>query len=154
MARALRGLYREEANQAFFDWAAGTKSFSETAAETVMRQGQLEREPAIGLLQKLAEAGLGTFVVGRRGAKTRIVWEYKLPDIGAAASGAVQHLHKVKDEEVEDGEEEGESNEALMIEHLFNLRTGLRITVSLPRDLTQREAERLARFVEALPLGD
>lgn len=40
-----------------------------------------------------------------------------------------------------------------MLEHSFHLRPGLQITIELPADLSDREAERLARFVQAIPVS-
>ncbi|MGO7634192.1 hypothetical protein [Rhizobium leguminosarum] len=44
-------------------------------------------------------------------------------------------------------------NEAGMLLHSFHLRSGLQIKIELPDDLTEREAERLARFVQSLPVA-
>ena len=58
--------------------------------------------------------------------------------------------------------EEGDSDEAApgeeahtvdMLDHPFHLRADLQIVVSLPVDLTEREAERLGKFVQSLPVG-
>ena len=38
--------------------------------------------------------------------------------------------------------------------HSFNLRAGKAVTFTLPVDLTQREADRLAAFIQTLPLDD
>lgn len=38
------------------------------------------------------------------------------------------------------------------VEHKFPLRPGLRLSLRLPADLTDREAGRLGKFIEALPL--
>ena len=39
------------------------------------------------------------------------------------------------------------------LQHSFHLRPGLQIKLDLPADLTDREAERLARFVQSLPVA-
>lgn len=44
-------------------------------------------------------------------------------------------------------------HDAGMLQHSFHLRAGLQITIELPGDLTDREAERLARFVQSLPVA-
>lgn len=43
--------------------------------------------------------------------------------------------------------------EAGMLQHSFHLRAGLQISIELPEDLTEREAERLARFIQSLPVA-
>lgn len=40
-----------------------------------------------------------------------------------------------------------------MLVHSFHLRPGLQVTIELPADLSEREAERLARFVQSLPVA-
>jgi hypothetical protein len=42
--------------------------------------------------------------------------------------------------------------ELAMIEHSFRLREDLRLSLSLPEDLTQREVDRITRFLRAIPL--
>jgi hypothetical protein len=42
------------------------------------------------------------------------------------------------------------ANEAGMLQHSFHLRPGLQITIELPNNLTDREANRLAQFVQSL----
>ena len=39
-----------------------------------------------------------------------------------------------------------------LVSHSYQLRQGLCVTLQLPADLTEREANRLARFIETLPL--
>ncbi|HXJ56995.1 MAG TPA: hypothetical protein VNU68_10050 [Verrucomicrobiae bacterium] len=38
--------------------------------------------------------------------------------------------------------------------HSFRLRQDVTVSLNLPIDLSTREAERLARFIQALPLKD
>jgi transcriptional regulator with XRE-family HTH domain len=40
-----------------------------------------------------------------------------------------------------------------MLQHSFHLRPGIQITIELPEDLTDRESDRLARFVQSLPVA-
>jgi hypothetical protein len=47
-----------------------------------------------------------------------------------------------------------ESENAAYLEHSFQLRPGLRITLTLPTDLTRSEARRLAIFLKSLPFQD
>jgi hypothetical protein len=41
-----------------------------------------------------------------------------------------------------------------MCAHSFRLRQDVTVSLNLPIDLSTREAERLARFIQALPLKD
>jgi hypothetical protein len=43
---------------------------------------------------------------------------------------------------------------AALIEYPFPLRPGLRVLLALPEDLTEKEARRVARFVESLAFSD
>jgi transcriptional regulator with XRE-family HTH domain len=40
-----------------------------------------------------------------------------------------------------------------MLDHSFHLRPDLQVKIALPQDLTEREAERLARFIQSLPVA-
>jgi transcriptional regulator with XRE-family HTH domain len=44
-------------------------------------------------------------------------------------------------------------DEAGRLQHSFHLRPGLRISIDLPENLTEREADRLARFIQSLPVA-
>ena len=48
---------------------------------------------------------------------------------------------------------EAPTKEAGKLQHSFHLRPGLQVRIELPEDLTEREAERLARFVQSLPVA-
>lgn len=48
---------------------------------------------------------------------------------------------------------EAASSEAGMLQHSFHLRPGFQVTIELPEDLTEREADRLARFIQSLPVA-
>jgi hypothetical protein len=43
--------------------------------------------------------------------------------------------------------------EPRLMQHVFHLRPEQQVTFLLPKDLTEKEAERLARFVTTLPFG-
>jgi hypothetical protein len=45
------------------------------------------------------------------------------------------------------------ANEDATLHHSFHLRPGLQVTIDLPADLTDREADRLARFIQSLPVA-
>ncbi len=44
-----------------------------------------------------------------------------------------------------------EGSDVSLIEHRFQLRSALQVSIRLPADLTDREAGRLAKFIEAIP---
>ncbi|MBP1862202.1 hypothetical protein [Rhizobium herbae] len=45
------------------------------------------------------------------------------------------------------------TNRPETLQHSFHLRPDLQIKIELPVDLTEREAERLARFIQSLPVN-
>lgn len=47
---------------------------------------------AIDCARQMQDAGCGTFVVGRRGSKSRFRWHYNAISLGRAASGATDEL--------------------------------------------------------------
>lgn len=44
-------------------------------------------------------------------------------------------------------------NDTGMLQHSFHLRAGVQVSIELPEDLTEREADRLARFIQSLPVA-
>jgi hypothetical protein len=77
--------------------------------------------------------------------------------LGKAAKGDTSQLDEINDEfdddtprdkALEDRVSKGFGSE---IEHRFKLRPDLTVRLSLPGDLTRKEAERLADFVHTLP---
>lgn len=97
---------------------------------------------ARGVLEELAGLGCGTFRVGRRGWPTRIDWEVDAISAGKAAKGDAPTVEPTPSE---GGVRSG------MTEVEFPLREDLLLTFVLPKDLTEKEAERLGAFLRSLP---
>lgn len=152
---SLKAVYgKNETAKALLDTFAMRKR--DVAETTVHRAAQLagvDYNEMLRALREIAEAGAGEFKVGRKGAKSRIEWEYGVRSLAAAARGEGrpvkldrEELDDIEEvETVEDSEEEGD------VVHEFLLRPGKKVRFVLPSDLTQREAERLAGFVQSLP---
>ena len=91
-----------------------------------------ERVEVVGLLQRAGKRGYGRFVVGRGSNKTRVVW---------------------KSSEAPDRQRASATEESVAIrpslEHVFPLKE-FNVQLTLPRDLTSLEAERISRFVASL----
>src|SRR5262249_13769760 len=77
----------------------------------------------------------GTFVRGRRGMRSRIVFRDSVPasSVVVAARAVDEDAHPVKE-----------------CRHDYILRPGYRVAVVLPEDLTDDEAARLSHFVRGL----
>ena len=99
----------------------------------------------IGAFRALETADCGKYVEGRRGRKSRFVWSVNSKHLAAVAGGA-DAAEAVEDETEE---HEGDS-ESELLEHTYWLRPDLSVTIELPADLTQREANRLSQFSDSL----
>jgi hypothetical protein len=96
----------------------------------------VERYELVALFKEYAGKNMGTFYSGRRGHPTRLVWRRKPRDLGAAApEGAISAAQTGR-----------------MLEHPLPIRPGLSVRLTLPEDLTAAEANRVATFVQSLPL--
>ncbi|WP_155992609.1 hypothetical protein [Acidocella facilis] len=104
----LRELYQSSpAAAAVLNWAANrTNDSLETSIDRLAVKADIERGPAIWVAKQLQEIGCGTFVVGRKGARSRFVWEYSLKSVGLAAQGNTTVLSGVDPEAVEDGRDQ------------------------------------------------
>ena len=77
--------------------------------------------------------------------------------LGGAAQGEAAELADIDPDSAEYETEtpEGDSHEfEYSIEHGFQLRPDLRISIKLPQDFTAKEGERLAGFMRQLPFAD
>ncbi len=142
----------------FFEWAAGRqRDARETTVDHLTYLLRIGRREALELAKSLDKLGCGEFLVGRRGAKSRIKWQFSLRSMGDVAKGGADQLTKVAVEDQEDLESMephevgGENGD---IQHSYQLRSDRRLMLSLPRDLTKKEAERLATFIQSLPFQD
>ncbi|MBD9640884.1 helix-turn-helix transcriptional regulator [Ensifer sp. ENS07] len=73
------------------------------------------------------------------------------------ANIGTQHIERIANAidllENPDQAAEAPANAVGTLQHSFHLRPGLQVTIELPDDLTEREADRLARFVQSLPVA-
>jgi hypothetical protein len=146
---ALRALYgdNEHARAILEDFAGRTNNQRITEVEQIMRRlstAELPRWAVIKLFRGLGELGYGRFIEGRRGHPSRFRWSASLIDIGKAAKGETLDITSDVGEE--------ESAESDLVEHQFNLRAGMVVTIELPADFSEKEAERLSGFLRSLPL--
>ncbi len=118
-----------------------------------------ERADIIKAVRVMENLGAINFVVGRRGAKSRIQWQVDPKKI------TLEETSNGMDEQAASLEKFDSSldNRARMsqppsgtelVDHSFYLRPKVQITFSLPVDLTESEVERLTAFLKTLPFGD
>ena len=108
----------------------------------------------IGVLRKLDEFGCGDFRTGRKGHPTRFEWKYDLVSVGKAAAGGTQAVEEIQPTADQDNGDEQVAVKAIpegAIQHTFQLRPDWQIELTLPADLSAREAGRLSEFVKTLP---
>jgi len=108
----------------------------------------ITRGEIIQAFQELERVECGTFVVGRKGHRSRFQWTVGLTSVGKAAAGEDVSLDVISAEEREQADElpEGE-----LETYAFPLRPNLKVELELPMDLSSTEASRLADFIKALP---
>ena len=161
----IRALYKTDRTiKTLFDWAASRdRDVKETSAERVAEKLQVAKPQAIKVYRQLQDVGCGRLMYGRRGAKTRMRWFYSLRSLGKAARGDTSQLDEINDELDDDdgsagpvsqakaGEDTAVRGPSERIEHRFALRPSISVTISLPVDLTRKEAERFAAFIQSLP---
>lgn len=90
VVQGLRALYARNAGaRMFFKWADTERqnNATSTSIDVVERKSGLDRLSSISLVKELESIGCGTYIVGRRGKKTRISWAYGLKSIARAAVG-------------------------------------------------------------------
>lgn len=118
---------------------SGETAEADELLETLRQEtSDIERWELVEFFKSLEEKGYGNYIVGRRGWSTRIEWSEKARRLSA--------------EEL-DNSQRGRSI-AEVIDHKFNLRPGFEVFLSLPEDLTSKEAERLSSFVKTLPFNN
>lgn len=151
---ALKELYvSNEAVKAFCDhMAQRDRNQGETKLKRILSLLADEKSPVrkpemIAAFRELERVGCGQYVVGRHRWPSRFVWSVKSLTTCQLAQGSATE----SDETAIGDYDESESEE---LEHTYNLRADFQVRVSLPMDLSESEAERLAGFVRSLPMDD
>ena len=157
----IRALYHEDASaRAFFDWVAERQNDSaETSLDRMVQKLDLSRGDAVALAKQLEGAECCRLVVEPEGRRSRLKWFYSLRSLGMAARGSANTLEEVDPDiaaEVADqttaaADETSEQAVRDGVDHQYKLRLDTTVTFKLPGDLTKREAERLATFIQSLP---
>jgi hypothetical protein len=168
---SLRGLYqRDRVIRAIVDLLEKHDVQDETEVkalddELARARPPIEHNDVVAALKALEKRKCGRFIVGRKGANSRMKWHVDTTRLRQAASGeldALPFLETLIESDVDVTEarlvasplspvqvvtHEGEE----LVTHTFNLRRNLPVQFQLPSSLTRAEAERLAKFIESLP---
>lgn len=115
---------------------------------------QVTRNRVIEVMRALEAAGVGRFVVGRKGHPSRFEWSNSPISVGRVASGASDSFEPLRREQPMKWPSRGEEREAHPLTHRFRLRKDLEVSIELPEDLTASEATRLADFIRTLPFSE
>lgn len=115
----IKALYREDDTaRDFLDQCAErAKDASSISIDRMAYLLDSSRQTAIELARELEEAGVGTFMVGRRGHKSRFEWEYSCISVGKVAAGETTALEEPEDaeEEIDDAPAPNEQGGSLTI---------------------------------------
>lgn len=96
----LKELYQEDRNaRRFLDKAASRqREASATSIERIMVHCETDsRADAVKLAKQFEAIECAEFIVGRRGAPSRLEWKYSLISLGRSAAGEVDELQSVSD---------------------------------------------------------
>lgn len=143
------------------------------------KQYVVARQDVINLFKELEELGIGEFIIGRRTQKTRFVSKISLSSVGRSVVDAneTEEAHPTNREaeephlqykaitevaqETKSNKDSGDielttvNTEGIekFLTYSFPLRPNLVISLNLPVDLTDTEAERLSGFIKTLPFN-
>jgi hypothetical protein len=120
------------------------------------------RYAIVTALKELEKAGVGQFVVGRSGRKSRFIWGEAAesapsgparPPSSPAAPRVEREVRKASAERVPalPLEAPRPAGTVRLLEHAFYVRTGVLAKVQLPDDVTRPEIERLCQLLRAIP---
>lgn len=97
----LRKLYKQGMGwKEFFDSIASyQRPMPELTAERAVEKSGLAHETIVAGFKQLAELDIGEFKYGRRGGKTRMIWNYSPGSVGRVAQGVQNELESYSDDE-------------------------------------------------------
>jgi hypothetical protein len=144
--------------------AENWKTYHQTTAEEVERDGVVDRHGAVELLKKLQRAKLGHYVVGRRGHDTRFVWHYDpkrlLEGVRERNNQQLGGSLQIKDENKFDLKESISNMTTALpqssrntVMHKFMLRPDYEVALQLPADLAMKEVDRISAWLRTVPFG-
>lgn len=100
MSEGLRELFEEDPGaREFLKWASERQNdAARTSIDRLEQKAGVDRRKAIELAKQFDRLGCGRYIIGRRGAPSRIEWTFSLKSIGRAAVGETAALEKVDPE--------------------------------------------------------
>lgn len=100
MGEGLRELFEEDPGaREFLKWASERQNdAARTSIDRLEQKAGVDRRKAIELAKQFDRLGCGRYIIGRRGAQSRIEWAFSLKSIGRAAVGEGGALETVDPE--------------------------------------------------------
>ncbi|MFK8250223.1 hypothetical protein [Ancylobacter terrae] len=156
LSRDLRELYnKDESAKRIFLWFDDRKKDSwEMPVRIAAYRTNISEREIRRVFKKLEEIGCGRFIKGRgENAESRMAWKLSIRGIASAAKGETLKVEEVA-AAPEDTLEAEESTASMIgfVTHTFRLRSDFEVKIELPSDFTEGEAERLSRFLKAIPI--
>ena len=137
----VRFLYQNnEVARRFLDHCAEReRDASATSIDRIAYRLEISRESAIELAREFEEAGIGTFMVGRRGHKSRFEWDFSCISVGQVASGETTSLEEPDDavEEIGSSDDYNSSSGGVGALTLAQAKEGLSKSLGVPIDAIQ-----------------
>ncbi len=161
----VRQMYAENSvAKAAFDYFATCKNNKRTTTVDRLLQvlqgrgNHVSYTEVKNLLRELARLGCGEYVIGRRGHPSRLEWTVGLVSLGQVASGRRSQVEEFVDEGSDQQDADPDERAAVQLpadmKVSYPLRPDRNVEIILPKDLTGREAHRLAEFIKTLPFDD
>lgn len=141
------------------------KDVRQTTVDNAVRFAKCRPREMRELFKDLEDLELGRYVVGRRGSVTRFEWDYRTRTVAAAAKGEGPEPLTIDDgSDLDDdlyfpadfSSRSEEWSEEELLEHIYLLRKDpdRAVRIKLPRDLSQKEADRFSDFIRTLAFED
>lgn len=116
----------------------------------------IPRPTLITGLKRMADAGMGRFIAGRRGHPSRFCWNESPAKTLEMFDEAVDGRTLGQDEASSEGEVVSHGGDLSAcpqhFTHRFLLRPDFEATIKLPLDFSEKEAARLGKFISMIPL--
>jgi hypothetical protein len=105
----------------------------------------------VALFRQLEKIECGIFFVGRKGKRSRLYWKEDVKAIGKLLEDNHSTTEPSPKAPVKQSGGLPVRTDAIL-RHTFHLRQDFELVLNLPSDLTEKDAQRISKFVESLPL--
>src|SRR5258706_6817864 len=170
----LRQLYKNDgtAKAVLDDFAGRQRNQNVTKVErlaTALSATDHSYHDVLKVLRRLGKLGYGNFVPGRKGHKSRMVWQVGIVSLGIAATGTRDDIETLFDGDVGDdddadspvppmplpmsaGTPQGSPSGAKRV--VYILRREFDAELIVPKDFSRVDADRLIQFIKTLPFDE